>query len=143
MGGRFAPWCALNPSAKGFPVLKRIALPPKEAIAASDQMMGMLYHSDPMFFVKAREARNDTSSPEDRPKLIAPLEVWRYEPQLDVDNDGVPEHVLQLAMVTAPTTACSRLHLCSTRNPVCWTQSEPGSYSKPTVRIAPNLTAFE
>lgn len=102
--GRFAPWCALhlNPSVAGFPQIKRVLLTPEETAKVYDQMIGMTYETDPQVHLQPgrRSVIGDTE--EAKLKYIretmanGQLAIWRFEPELDVDNDGTPEHVLQL-----------------------------------------------
>ena len=93
------PWCGgdFNPSVEGFPLLRRnYVTDVDEAFALKSRISGFLRGIDQLYAenhlaIKDRESERywtEFSMKHDQ------LALWRYEPPLDIDNDGEPDDVL-------------------------------------------------
>ena len=109
-----------NASVPGFEVLPRKNLTPEELYGISEQLFGFALHSDPEYYdhLRARELAycRDPDNPMCKhvmesqrssaargtrwrePTSLESLRkwslVWKYDPPIDIDNDGTPDPIL-------------------------------------------------
>lgn len=100
---KYTPWCEgnLNPSVEGFPPIRRVY------ITDLEEAFTLKYRIQP--FLSSQKQFQWTSGPRKNQFLAdrqanmratgqaiksGQLAMWRYEPMLDIDNDGKPDNVL-------------------------------------------------
>jgi len=86
----------------GLEKLERVSLSPDEVFALQEKVMGFVQTGDQDVFAKMHEERKRLHVPVYPLQTLSSiehdlhriLEVWRYSPQVDVDNDGTPDNVI-------------------------------------------------
>lgn len=87
-------------SVEGFARLNRVPLSAEEVYALVDRIYGFTHSLNQNFWTQQREGRRESTFPESEQSLTRKtiegslghsIRVWRYEPSVDIDNDGVPD----------------------------------------------------
>lgn len=93
------PWCNgdVNPSVDGFPSLeRRYVTDLDEAFTLRYQIRSFLSSQDQYGYTwqRALKDREENRRWTERALQMKQLQMWRYVPPLDIDNDGKPDNVL-------------------------------------------------
>jgi len=99
------PYCGRpeNDSVPGFSFLHRVPLTPEEVATLVNRVSSFAHTGDQFKGDRAEAARHRLGmKPEDRDRLIAIMKsdlpnlmnVWRYDPPVSIENNGIPENLV-------------------------------------------------